>query len=210
MALFYIGTYYTQLKVAHYKITNSEGVAFEIGKQLPFNGCFWNGGIKGNMGKPFTGVSINDGTVNSIAFKENNQIYIKKSYLNGSLHGDSALIEYKTNGDFKRICGFKNGKQNGKDIRFYDNINQITNIKNYKNGIREGEQLSYLKNGLISCKYFYENGKRIKEIYYNKDGSVLATVFFDKRKMKCEGNKIKCEEIKNSYKKHIKFYKSKK
>ena len=50
-------------------------------------------------------------------------------------------------------------KKNGKEKIYYEN-GQISSIKNYKNGVVDGEYIEYYLDGKLKLKGSYKNGLR--------------------------------------------------
>lgn len=72
------------------------------------------------------------------------------------------------------------GKKYGKWIT-YDNFEgeSIKSVEHYKNGVLEGEAISYWKNGIIMCRNTYINGLRQgKSKYYYKNGAIQDIYLF--------------------------------
>ncbi|MDC1024915.1 hypothetical protein OAR04_03200 [Flavobacteriales bacterium] len=154
-------------------------------------------------------------------FFDNGKIWTKKTYKNGKRNG--LWEEYYKNGNLKLKCTFieipnyllnigryeefhengqlsklihfdDNGKKNG-TVNQYTKSGKIFSVTNYKNGIKNGEYISYhYDSDVISNKgqyvddkqhgvFIYNNqkGELIKKNYYVK-GDFVVSAYFDKKK----------------------------
>ena len=93
---------------------------------------------------------------------------------------DGVSKSWWPSGQIKSIQNYMNGKLE-KKMAWYENgsphvINddQISGIRTYKNGNRDGIWIDYYKSGQMWCKKTYNNNKLVSEKYWGEDGSVAT------------------------------------
>ncbi len=78
------------------------------------------------------------------------------------------------------LHSLKNGKLDGKDVKFFfDDPNTIEQIYQYRDGLLEGEWISYYESGKVRAKGIAKNGLlEGPEFCYYEDGVVAARFFY--------------------------------
>ena len=74
------------------------------------------------------------------------------------------------NGTIKEYSTWKDGRKNGKSIRFHENGN-LCDLVNFKNGLMDGDYVFYNKDNKGYSKSFYINGLEDGESIISFDGS---------------------------------------
>ena len=133
-----------------------------------------------------------------VEYYENKQIREEKNYIiNSNSEGilrsypDGEFKSFFENGNLLSIQRYISGKQDGLQEYFNQNGYKCR-ILNYKDGLLEGEQLSYQCNGpegVLEEKSFYKSGKKEGEYLQYRNGILRIKRFFN------EGNLIGVEEI---------------
>lgn len=98
---------------------------------------------------------------------------------------DTFEIEYKyyyyPNGEFRRIKNYKDGIKNGENYSFYNN-GYMKSIKNYNSNTKDGIHKKYYRNGLLYKFKNYKNGACIEYIKYNPLGIRIRHVKYQNKK----------------------------
>jgi hypothetical protein len=103
-------------------------------------------------------------------------LYVEGNYNNGLKHGK--WIDYHvspgTQGDVEKIQNYKNGVLNGPQTTyvFHKSKEDWSKIENYKDGKKDGTQIEYDSDvpGGIRVERIYQNGKFISGYYYSFTG----------------------------------------
>jgi antitoxin component YwqK of YwqJK toxin-antitoxin module len=94
-------------------------------------------------------------------------------------------IEYKyyyyPNGEFSRIKNYKDGILNGENFSFYKN-GYMKYIKNYNNNKKDGIYKKYYRNGLLYKYKNYKDGNCIEYKKYNPLGIQIRDVKYENKK----------------------------
>jgi antitoxin component YwqK of YwqJK toxin-antitoxin module len=119
---------------------------------------------------------------------------VKKEYFTGGqirsefiMDDDSGqngtLKKYGYDGKITSIAHIKNGVRDGIET-WYDKQGRVLMRVPYVNGKKHGIQEAYYENGDIMVSYTYENGvKNGPATSYNKDGSIHTQVMYDHGKI---------------------------
>lgn len=102
-----------------------------------------------------------------ITYYKNKKIHSTTQYKNGIKEGPH--FTFSSQGDTIARGSFKNNIQVGQWFYFSD-IDNSNCIASYSNGLIEGEKKCYYKNGQLSIKAIYKQGKKVDEIRYTKTG----------------------------------------
>ena len=106
-----------------------------------------------------------------IWYRENGNIELKSTYLNGELNGDQ--VQYFDNGNIKQQTQYISGQQNGKDILYFEN-GKTAYIANVKNNKYEGKLVKCFENGDINLICFFDNDTICGDFkWYEKNGDRL-------------------------------------
>jgi|GEM_PF-5001682 len=84
-------------------------------------------------------------------------------------HGQ--FIYYYPDGSKQEECTFLNDEYDGEVKEYFIGNNQISAVKHYKKGVKDGEWICYHKNGQISKKIMYAKGKPATISCYTTAGS---------------------------------------
>jgi antitoxin component YwqK of YwqJK toxin-antitoxin module len=134
-------------------------------KEIPVNNLVNRQGIfyEINSQTPFTGITLK--------YHENGQVWFRKTYKDGRLHG---LYEaYFENGQLRGIRNYKNGRFHGLYEDYYEN-GQPARTTNFIGGLeQDGLRQTYYENGQIESIQHMKDGKThgIREVYSN-DGKL--------------------------------------
>ncbi len=96
---------------------------------------------------------------------ENGKLYEECVYVNGNKQG--VLKQYFENGKTKALVSFDKGMMTGEATFYFLNGN-ILQRGFYKNDVKDGVWISMKENGDKVSEIEYNNGKVIREVYYDK------------------------------------------
>lgn len=85
------------------------------------------------------------------------------------------LLLFSPKGDSLEVTNYLDGKKNGSSFKWFDS-GEFYGKQNFLNDKEEGISEWFFKNGQISAKYEMYKGERIKENYWNEDGSVQNNI----------------------------------
>lgn len=85
---------------------------------------------------------------------------------------DSTWTNYFGNGKSAYTSQYKNGKLNGESIAYYEN-GSIRSKGKYLNNIPVGTATTFYKSGTIESKCYYDNGTKVKEEVFDKNGKLI-------------------------------------
>ena len=157
---------------------NSKSVEFkgQFKDDLPYGEFiyfFQTGKIKAR-----TNFIYNTGISYSVLFHENEVILAEGKFL--GKEKDSTWTFYGNRGHLGLIENYKKGVLHGKRTVFYvpenlrDTTNRVSQMSNYKDGVRDGEFIEYFDNGVLKHSSNYEKGKCVGDaLSYHPNGKLM-------------------------------------
>ncbi len=100
-----------------------------------------------------------------IKYHNNGQINIKGQFINDKPVGEFFFYSRSGKNRIKTTYN-KMGEKHGEALRYHWENNIVYHKENYKNGLKDGEQLFYNNDGQVSNKKIYKDGKLLSEIEY--------------------------------------------
>jgi uncharacterized protein len=108
-------------------------------------------------------------------YYDNGQLWEECNYVNGKLNGE--YKQYHDNGQLEAKCNYVNGETYGESVEYFSEGTLFYKFIKYPN-YREYEEYNGL-NGKIKRKFKYENGEKIYDIEYDKNGNVMCSAKFN-------------------------------
>ena len=180
--------------------------------------CSCNSAAKKEKDDSFTFIERNSYTTNSYNGLEYYRLHKAKEFMDGYyvvgdevkkweefelkegvLNGD--YIIFHTNGEIFSHTKYVNGKRNGEELN-YNAEGILTKKSIYKNDILVGSQYTYFDNGKKQSESKYEDGKSVETQNYNLLGHIVSQSFIkDSRTItqKISEGKIYSEMVSSNY-----------
>jgi len=112
--------------------------------------------------------------------EKSNPLISVETYVNGILHGES-ITYYSDTGKPAEIVFFKDGKKNGKLLKYFPDGNLMTESY-YVNGMPDGKFTHYHPDGEVQITGSYKNGKQVGDWkYYDENGKQVDKDEFRKQ-----------------------------
>lgn len=154
---------------------------FETGEKRAENIFSQNGKIANNITYYKNGMKMAEGRYNDkkkdgiwkyYIDEKNNRLVSSENYDNGILDGESSTY-YPDSGKPAEIIFYKNGRKNGKLIKYFPE-GQLMTESQYLNGEPIGDFIHYHPNGQIQITGKYKNGEQVGEWkYFDENGKKI-------------------------------------
>ncbi|MFK5856805.1 MAG: toxin-antitoxin system YwqK family antitoxin [Bacteroidota bacterium] len=112
--------------------------------------------------------------------QDTNALVSMETYVNGIIDGES-ITYYPNSGKPAEIVMFKDGKKNGKLLKYFPDGILMTE-SHYKNGMPNGNFIHYHMDGKVQIEGVYLNGLQIGEWkYFDENGKLVDEEEFKKQ-----------------------------
>lgn len=185
--------------IYYYDMLPFNGIAYEINfeKHIPT----WNADRTSEISYLEIYTEFKEGVLNGRKYGQfqNGQMYFDIYYKNGKLHGEYKKYYFTENAFEAKVflayeCSYNEGLKNGVEIEYYKDGN-VRMRCNYKNGKKIGSEIYYNNDGNIERETNYNDGKKDgAERLYDKCGNVYRETIFI---LDVQQNNLSRKEVEN-------------